>query len=327
MTARSSLFLAALVLASPLAAQTIWPAGGGAGMKTYAVRHVFRPGEKLLLISKTDFESTFRSHNGAPGGSHRVRGHIEWQLTTAPADKGKAVLVRMRWLRVRTEFEGSGEKKTTDSSKPETMSPEERESLPVMLKAVFTAEVDEKGSVREVTIPDEVVAAAAREAKAEAPMDEAPMDEARMDEDRIRKMFVAQIRQLCESLTVYQPPGPVFVGQTWAAERKSPEGGTKTKAECKLLSVEQTPAGRVATVAFKLRPDPDAAGQGPTQKLEGQVRYNIDRQRFVSSKVQTSESSGNGSFEMKRSVSVELRDLPAPTTRPAGGKEVRKDKP
>ena len=153
------------------------------------------------------------------------------------------------------------------------------------------------------------------------------MAEAPMDEDRIRKMFVAQLRQLFESFTVYQPPGPVFVGEAWTVERKDRKDPGGTKTECKLLSVERTPAGRIATITFKLRPDPGAASQGRTQKQEGHARYNIDRQRFLSSKVQTSQSSGDGTFEMKRSVSMELRDLPAPATHPAGGKEVQKDKP
>ena len=252
MTARSSLFLAALMLPSSSPAQTTRPVQDEPRRKTYAIRHVFRPGEKLLLISKTQSESTFRSQEGAPGGSHTCLWQIEWQLTAAPADNGKVVLVRIKLLRRRSVSKNGGQKKTTDSSKPETMSPEERERLPVILKAVFTAEVDEKGGVRELTIPDEVVAAVRKGAKVE--------------EDSVRNIIFARTLQLFESLTVHQPSGPVFVGEAWTVKAKRPDGQAESQAEWKLVRVERTPAGRIATITFKLPGDPDAASRGITQK-------------------------------------------------------------
>lgn len=154
----------------------------------------------------------------------------------------------------RTESEGNGEKKTTDTDKPETLSPDEHAGLSAMLKAVFTVELTKEGKIGEVTVPDEVVAATVKSMKAEG---------MEGGEDRIRKMIVGQTRPFLDIFAAYQPPGAVFIGQTWATERKSPEGGTGTKAECKLVRVERTPAGRVAIITFKLRPDPNAAGPEP----------------------------------------------------------------
>jgi hypothetical protein len=309
MGARLSLFFAALMLAGPSPAQTTRP-GAGAGVKTYRVRHVFHPGEKLLLISETQFEFISRPKEGISGAAGKHRHHAEWQVVTGAPAKDNAALVRLRMLRARSESQNNGEKKTTDSDKPETLSPHEREELQTILKAVFLAEFDDKGVLRELTVPQEVVAETARSAQ----------DEYLREEGHARQVVSAAIRAIVESFTVYQPAGPVFVGQTWAAERKGPEGGAGAKVECKLVRVERTSAGRIATVAFKLRPDPDAAGRGETRKLKGQARYNIDRGRFVSSKAESSHSSGDGSYEMRNSVSMELRELPRPASRPGGGK-------